>query len=330
MTYLGFKFPQASPEALGCARQYLRGAITRATNEAINSAGGVLAASAIYDAVIARRNRAGVFRRNAQVIPMASDVQTVPRRISDMIASFTVEGAALPVSDFGYDGIGLVAKKLGGIHLRSSELAEDSIDAEAEDLISGIGYALALAEDQAAFKGDGTSAYGGVRGLTTILNDGQHAASVYTAVGHTTVSAITSGDIANLIALLPDWAMQNAKFYCSAFSFGLCLSGLGASGMNTGPEGNAEKNLMFLGFPVETTAQLPGSGSQTGKPVILFGDLSLASTLGERRGLNIRVLRERYADINQIGFAAIERIDISNHDLGGASSAGGCVALVCG
>lgn len=321
----------ATIDTLAIARAYLREATAKENNEGINSAGGVLVPTSFEDAVIVRRNRAGVFRRNSRQIAMARDAQTTPRRTSDVVAAFVAEGAPLPESEFGFDSISLVARKMGALHRRGSELEEDSIDAEAADLIEGLGHAFSLGEDKAAFNGDGTSAYFNMRGIVPLLQDGKHSASLFTATGHSTFSAITAGDIAETIGLLPDWATQTAKFYVSAYGFASCFARLGAtSGLNIGPDGNAERALMFAGFPVELTSQLPGNATLTGKAAILFGDLSLSSTIGTRRGVTIRRLRERFADSDQIGFAATQRIDIVHHDVGDDTTAGGVVALVGG
>lgn len=318
-------------KALSHARHFLRAAVAKDIDEAINSAGGALVPAAMEDAIIVRRNRAGVFRRNARLVRMGSDAQSTPRRTSDVVASFVSEGQPLPQSDNAYDAIKCVAKKMAILTRRSSELEEDAVDADAEDLINSISYAFALAEDKIGFTGDGSSSSGGTRGLTTVLTDGAHGASTYTATGHTVFSAITASDIAETIGLLPDWATQNAKFYISAYGFASCFARLGATGgLNIGPDGNVQRNLMFLGFPCELTSQLPGNVTLTGKAAILFGDLSLSSTLGDRRGLMIKTLRERFAELDQVAFACTSRLDVVNHDLGDATNAGGCVALIGG
>lgn len=316
--------------ALSIGRDFLRAGIAK-SNEAVNSAGGALVPGVLENEIIVRRNLAGVFRRNARVINMGSDAQSTPRRTSDVVAAFVAEGAALPESEHAYDAIGLVARKMGALFKRSSELEEDSIDADAEDLINGISYSFALAEDKAAFNGDGSSAFLGLRGVVPTLTDGNHGASVYTASGHSTFSAITAEDIAETIGLLPDWAMQGAKFYTSAYGFASCFARLGATaGLNVGPDGNVSRALMFLGFPVELTAQMPGNVTITNKAAILFGDFSLSSTLGSRRGMTVKTLRERFIELDQVAFAATQRLDFVHHDVGDATNAGGCVALIGG
>jgi len=53
-----------------------------------------------------------------------------------------------------------------------------------------------------------------------------------------------------------------------------------------------------------------------------FGDLRLASAMGERRQMTIRRSAERYFDSDQLGILSTERIDIVNHDMGSATVPG--------
>jgi HK97 family phage major capsid protein len=62
--------------------------------------------------------------------------------------------------------------------------------------------------------------------------------------------------------------------------------------------------------------------------MMLFGDLSLAATLGDRRVMNLRRSDQRYMDQDQVGFLGSARIDIVVHDCGDNSNAGPIVGLV--
>jgi HK97 family phage major capsid protein len=73
---------------------------------------------------------------------------------------------------------------------------------------------------------------------------------------------------------------------------------------------------------------MPGSGSQTGKPMVLFGDLSMAASVGDRRTMTVRLLRERFAEEGCTGAMLSPRFDINVHDLGDNSTAGPLVALL--
>jgi HK97 family phage major capsid protein len=302
--------------------------------EGINASGGVFVPELVANEIIVRRNRAGVARRVSRVIPMGSDAVYVPRRLTDVVANYVgAEGQAITETDVTYDNVGLVAVKLAALHRRSSELAEDEMETESLDLLDGLGYAFAKQEDASFFVGGGGSANGGIKGLSPLLTDGNHAGSIYTATGHSTWASLTSADYAGLMALLPDFAYNDRTCWIlNGLGFGQSMAALGATaGLNVGPDGSLRRNLMFLGFPVELTSQLPGSGSISGKLSILFGDASLNSTIGSRRQLTIRRLDERYADADQIGYVATQRWCAVHHDIpSSATSAGPVVALVMG
>jgi HK97 family phage major capsid protein len=315
--------PALTKAQVGQVAMVMRGQI-----EGINSQGGALVPAEVENLVIARRNVVGVIRRNARPAYMGSDVMVTPRRTTDVVAGYLVEGQSLPESTQAFDSIALVAKKLGAITRTSSELDEDQITEEATDFVGMLGYALALQEDKTGFVGDGTSAHAGQRGIVNLLGDSNHSAGrVSAASGHGTFGALTADDLGQLVGLLPSWATLGAKWYVSPFGYAAAFARLGATaGSNVGP--NGRPYLSYLGFPVEISDQLPGNASISSKVAVLFGDMSLAATLGTRRGITIKRLDERYSEYDQVGWTVTERIHFIAHDLGDGSNPGGVVALL--
>jgi HK97 family phage major capsid protein len=67
----------------------------------------------------------------------------------------------------------------------STEIAEDAVIAIADWLVGEIAYAFASKEDDCGFNGDGTSTYGGMRGISADLPGRQpHGGAVPGLVGH--------------------------------------------------------------------------------------------------------------------------------------------------
>jgi HK97 family phage major capsid protein len=64
--------------------------------------------------------------------------------------------------------------------------------------------------------------------------------------------------------------------------------------------------------------------------MLFFGNFQQGVAFGERKGITVQVLRERYAEYRQIGVLATERIDINCHGVGSTSAAGPIVALIGG
>jgi HK97 family phage major capsid protein len=84
----------------------------------------------------------------------------------------------------------------------------------------------------------------------------------------------------------------------------------------------------YLGYPIEVCQKLPTStGSLTGA-MLLFGNLQMAATLGERRGIQVKRSDEIKFVEDQIAIKATERVDINVHDTGDATNAGPIVALL--
>jgi hypothetical protein len=92
--------------------------------------------------------------------------------------------------------------------------------------------------------------------------------------------------------------------------------------------GVAPNDLRYLGFPVSIVPSLPGAGSQTGKIVVAFGNLSLACALGSRRGMSIAKSADRYLEQDQTLVRGTERFDAIVANLGDNSNAGAIVGLV--
>ena len=62
--------------------------------------------------------------------------------------------------------------------------------------------------------------------------------------------------------------------------------------------------------------------------MLFFGDLSMAATFGDRRGMTIAVSTERYFELDQLAIKGTERFDIVAHGLGDNTNAGPIVALI--
>lgn len=306
-----------------------------AHSEGTNTAGGYLVPTPMENAIIDLRENYGVFRANTRVRPMASDVLNIPKKNGRWTAAFTAESVALTEASSTYANVQFVAKKLGGYATLSSELAEDAVVSVVDQLVNDFAYGLALKEDQCGFLGDGTSTYGGIQGLVPLFNDtplsgSQLAGALSAGTNLDTFAEITVADIASVMAILPDYARMNAKFYCSRVCAEMLFGAIKASGGGntiTDLQGNVGPN--YLGYPIVVSQVLPNGPSTdySGLAMFFFGDLAMSSSLAERRG--IRIARsDEYRWVNDdISLKVTERIDIVNHDIG-SSTAGDYGAIV--
>jgi HK97 family phage major capsid protein len=304
-----------------------------ALSEGSNTAGGYLVPEELNQAIIDLRETYGVFRSQTRVLPMGRDTMNIPRRSSGVTATFTGENVALTESDAAFSLVSLTAKKLGVITRLSTEVADDAIINLADWVAQEFAYAFALKEDQCGFTGDGTSTYGGITGLIKkfeddLTNVGSVAIADQTA---NTFAEIDQADISGLMGVLPQYARMGAKFYCSQvfqdMVFGRLMAGAGGNNLQT-LQGDYRNS--YLGHEVVVSQVLP-SGASTdynNKAVLFFGRLDMASTMGERRGVEVKRSDERYFVEDQIAIKATTRFDINIHDVGSSSGAGPIVALI--
>jgi HK97 family phage major capsid protein len=179
-----------------------------------------------------------------------------------------------------------------------------------------IGYGFADKEDEAGFNGDGSGTYHGVFGLAPKINDGNHTAGCVTlGSGDLAFSDLVIGDFENLIGTLPVYAQANAKWYISNYGFANSMARLADAAGGTTMEHYANgMQLSFLGYPVVRTQVLTSATGDTASTTLcLLGDLNLGCTLGERTGMSIQFLRERYADTLQTGVIPLVPSWVSLH-----------------
>jgi len=259
---------------------------------------------------------------------MGSDIRSMPKRATGVTAAFTDEGQVITESEAGFGSVMLAAKKLTILTRASSELLDDGLVAIGDWLVEEFGAVLADTEDACGFNGDGSGTYGKMIGITTLLADGAHIGGVAAASGHAALSQIDSTDLANLIAALPEQYLLNARWFAS--SVGLAaLVRLGAQSFGSVETPGGVRPLLHLGgVPIAQTGKLPGSGSQTGKVMLLLGDLKAAAILGDRRTLMIKSSAHRYLERDQVVFKATCRFAVIAHNLGDGSKSGAVVGLL--
>ena len=311
--------------------------ITRAAHEGVGSSGDFLAPQDLTGAIADMREMYGAMRRRARVVPMKSNVAHVPKHSgafppdgsSATAASFLQEGNSATSIQIGIDSVGLAAKKIGALVLLSYEVEEDA-RAIVDFVVNELAWALSAKEDDCAFNGDGTSAYGGIKGILSIANDGLHGIAKVSASSHNTYGTLDQTDLSKVMGFIRASAIPNGAWFVSQQCFAQTFCRLGATGNGYLDYADIEgiRTPLFLGFPVILCQKLSNStGSLSGKGMLAFGDMYQAAILGERRQMTIGRSAERYLDIDQIGILATERIDVSIHDMGDATNPGALAVL---
>jgi HK97 family phage major capsid protein len=308
---------------------------SRALSEGVNSAGGIFTAEEVLNEVIVLVEEFGAFPANARNIQMKSDTLIIPRRSGGLRAYFVGENTSVTDSDAAWDRVQLVCKKVAVANRMSSEILEDSVLNLADYITGEIARSVAELVDTVGFVGTGSGDHGGIVGAATKINDGTHTAGVVTAASGN-VSALTL-DVDDLIATagrLPIFARGNAKWFVNPAVFAASVQRLGLvnnvglSGGNTATNLAAPTELRLLGYPVVFVHTLSSAvGSDPGVVKFLFGDLSMSSIYGTRRGLTLKTSTDRYAELDQTLIVATSRFDCVTSDCGDLTKAGPIVAL---
>jgi HK97 family phage major capsid protein len=307
----------------------------RVQTEGVNSAGGYVVPNVMERAVIDMREKYGIFRQEARVLPMTSDNVVIPRRAGGVTAYFVGETSEITASDKSWNQVELTAKKLAALTRMSTDLNEDAIISIADDLANEMAYAFSVKEDQCGIDGDGTSTYGGMYGIRPKMIDGNHDGSYYDGTSSSdNWSEIDASDLIGTMAKLPQYALANAKWYCSQTAKAGVFDRLAlALGGNNALNIAAGASPAYAGYPIVVMQAMPtddASAALNNKIMILFGDLRMSSTFGDRRGITVKVSDQRYIEYDQIGIQATERFCIVNHDIGSDTAAGPLVGFMGG
>ncbi|MFW6173528.1 MAG: phage major capsid protein [Elusimicrobiota bacterium] len=149
----------------------------------------------------------GVARREMSVLQLSKNSYDANSLATDVSVFWTDEGSQIDSTQVVLGQDSLELKKLGAIVTITSELLQDE-EVDLFSFISGrVAEGFAKAEDEAFFKGDGTSTYGSFTGIleaddvnTTTLDD--------TGFGN-----ITAEKLLDMQTDTPQGAQANAKYY---------------------------------------------------------------------------------------------------------------------
>jgi len=300
--------------------------------EGSNTPGGVLVPEEFTGEIIDLRDTYGMFRRLCRNMPMGRDTMNQPRRTGGLIAYPVGEGKAITESNAAWDNVKLTANKWGVLVPFSSELDEDAAINIGDWLLGEIAYAFALAEDTAGWSGDGGGAYNNITGFIPKFEGSALAGAVAAQAGHDTFAEIDSTDLAMVMGKLPQYVYTRGRpsWYCSQMAWAMVFQRIimGSGGISK-DDATGRVIFQYLGFPVEISPSLPIlTTAMNNKAMLFFGDIGMAASFGDRRGMTVARSNEYKFAEDQIVLRATERFDINVHDVGDATSTGPVVALI--
>jgi HK97 family phage major capsid protein len=324
------------------ARQWCRdtlGIESRDLGGQVNSLGGALVFEDFSNTLIRNVETFGVSMNLAQRVTTSSDTLLVPKRLSGVTSYWLGENSTITTSDPTATMVQLVLQKLAASTRVSNELLADNAISVAQWLVQEYGTSISSALDDAFFNGTGSSAYGGIRGLSQI-DDGTHTASVVSAAsGNTSLAALDIDDYLKALAALPRYAIGTSAWYMHPSVYHQSVqrmmlssgtAGSGTIGALSG--GNTAQNLAqgtpntFLGLPVVYVLKM-SSAPTTGTIAAYVGDISLSSIMANKGDMQIASSTDRYFEADQTAWRCVMRVAAVHHSLGTTSEAGPVVAL---
>jgi HK97 family phage major capsid protein len=299
----------------------------KSQTEGTNSEGGFTVPEIVSSSLIWLRNEYGIARRYSRIYPMTSDTLNVPNASTSTTTYYPGEATAITASDVVFSQVQLLAKKLAILTIVSKELNEDTVIDFGAMLAQDFAYGLALAEDAAAFQGDGSSTYGSITGIMPRIKalSGTFTSIASMVVGPTgTAAALSSFTLANFQSMVaklqpyanqPRWYMHKNVFYSGVADKLIALSG--NSIMDIQNAYGAEPTL--FGIPISFVQNMP-SAPAANRTIAVLGDLSKGVAFGDRRGVSVEVSDQVKFIEDALTFKATERYAFNPFDVGNVTA----------
>jgi HK97 family phage major capsid protein len=265
------------------------------------------------------RNASVMFQAGAQLVPMDAKVVQIGRLTGDPAPAFKTEGSAITAGDVSFDYIQLSATSLGALVVCSMEFLMDAPNAD-NVIQEALAKSMALQIDKVALFGQlgatGTNDEGASyafaspnpKGLLKALVDYNSGSNVL-GFGTNGTSQTAATPWLEMLALIYKPLRANEKVSAIVSNTALVQQ---YDGMVDTMYNPIRKPDSIAKLPWLQTNAIPSytRGTLTTATDVFAGDFSQV-LIGQRLGLEIRVLTERYAENGQIGLLAYWRGDVA-------------------
>ena len=295
------KTGRASDEYNAAFNDYLKNYIRtrRVSNimqEGVSADGGYLVPTEFERVLYEVRDQIDPIFELAGRITLGSLEKNVPYVATNGAAALIAEGGAYPVSTDTFNIVVFHALKAGRIATATDEMIADS----AFDLYTYTAESLGKSDGKCwapyFWTGNGNNQPDGV---TNVAGVGVTAAAT---------NAVTGDEIIDLYYSLKEPYRRNAVWAMNDLTVAairkLKLPGTGeylwTPGFGAAPD-------MILGKPLRTSENIPTLAA--GSKAIVFGDINAGYKIAVRRGYELKILDQRYAENGVIGFRGTSRAD---------------------
>lgn len=283
-------------EAVKHFTAFLRTGIMATTglNVGVPAEGGYTVPTDLFSQLILKKTQANVMRQLARVIQTAHPTNFAVQN-GRATAAWTAEEAAASTVKPTVSTASVSAYKATSLVLVSEEIIQDSLFDVVTYVINELGYAFGVLEEDAFINGGGSTLPTGILAAAT--------------AGITTASptAITADEFIKSYHQLPipyrndaSWLMHDSVVLAARLLKDTTNQYIWQPGLAAGVPDR------LLGRPVFVSAKMPTIAATV--RTVLFGDFS-NYLICDRSQFHIQRLNERYAELGQVGFRGVERVD---------------------
>jgi len=290
----------------------------RALSEGTAGSGDVLPPTEFHNELSKRLQNIVALRKLARVLPLGSWKREIAFETALPNAAFISEGSA-PTENAGtFTNRVLTPRRLAGLSLVSNELMEDAPARGPGFSIESIlteqfARKFGEVEESGFLVGNGTAP--NPKGILTYTTGTNTTVSTGATMGGTVASpSLTADKVIDWVYSIPrQYRMHpSCAILTSDAVLGMIrkLASISSGTVNYfwQPSGMLGEPDRIMGIPVYASAYV--NSISAGSVIGIAGAFDYC-VIGERSGYTLKVLRERYADSNQTGFLAQNRVDIT-------------------
>jgi len=271
--------------------------VSNALSIGTDTSGGYLVPDEFARELMRALSEQNIFRQISRIIQMSSDRLKVPVANGGATVNWIDENTEIPETDVTFGQMVFNPYKMGCLLRASTEIMEDSAFDLQRHIADEFSQEMGNAEEQAFCLGDGTDR---PTGLFTTSG---------ASVGVTTSSAtnITFDDVIDLLHSVKPPYRGKAVFVTNDSTIRQLRKLKDGNGQYIWQP--AVKDGLpdtILAKPVYISPYAPEI--EAGASVMAFGDFSYY-WIADRRNIRFRVLSERFAEKDQVGFYATQRVD---------------------
>lgn len=278
------------------------GEVKTLSTDNLASAGALLAPGAFQEGIIKDLTEVSPVRALARVIRMSTKSVPIAVRTAAAVASWSAERSTRTEdTTLAYSQKDLVAHEMTCLYKATNEQLEDSAFPIEAEMAAEFAEAFAAAEGTAFISGN---AVGKPEGLITNSSVG--------SLNSGSATVFDADDLIDLVAQLKDVYYPGAAFMLNRKTLAFVRKLKAGDGHYLwAPAFDAANPPTLEGFPYRFATDLaaPSAGVfTTNSYPVLFGNFASAYRIGDRVGLTVQRLAEKYAETGEVGFLGRMRV----------------------